>query len=187
MASHTNNAITSGDSYSQTGFEINGTLPSAANPLGNPAFPGYTTSGGANWIGFLVTEYNKSLLLSYDFAYGGATTDADLVTPYLPTVLSFIDQVTEFTNSIASHPATTPWTSENTLFGVWMGVNDVGNTYYESNVTDILDAIMVKYFEQLQIMYDAGGRNFVLLSVPRKSSSPREKLDGRNSFEEPHY
>lgn len=88
--------------------------------------------------------------------------------PYEPTVLSFIDQVTEFSDSIASHPSTTPWTSDNTLFGVWMGVNDVGNTYYESNVTDILDAVMVKYFEQLQILYDAGGRNFVLLSVPRE-------------------
>lgn len=160
----------SGDSYSQTDFQINGTLPSAANPLGNPAFPGYTTSGGANWIGLLVTEYNKSLLLSYNFAYGGATTDSALVTPFLPTVLSFVDQVTNFTDSIATHPAngTTPWTSDNTLFGVWMGVNDVGNSYYESNVTEILDAVMVKYFEQLQIMYDAGGRNFVLLSVPRK-------------------
>lgn len=36
---------TSGDSYSQTGFDITGTLANAANPLGNPAFPGFTTSG----------------------------------------------------------------------------------------------------------------------------------------------
>lgn len=49
-----------------------------------------------------------------------------------------------------------------------MGVNDVGNTYYESNVTTILDEIMVVYFDQLQILYDAGARNFLLLSVPRK-------------------
>lgn len=125
--------------------------------------------GGVNWIGLLVSQYNLSTSLSYNFAYGGATTDADLVTPYEPTVLSFVDQVTEFSNSIASHPSTTPWTSENSLFGVWMGVNDVGNTYYESNVTTILDDIMVVYFDQLQIMYDAGARNFVLLSVPRKN------------------
>lgn len=175
--------LPSGDSYSSTDFDINSTLPSAANPLGNPAFPGYTTSGAANWIGVLVMQYNKTLLLSYDFAYGGATTDASLVTPFEPTVLSFVDQVAEFSQSILASPSpvnststststtTTPWwTSENTLFGVWMGVNDVGNSYYQSNVTDILDATMVKYFEQLQIVYDAGGRNFVLLSVPRESS-----------------
>lgn len=126
-------------------------------------------SGGANWVDLLITEHNASTLLSYNFAYGGATTDSTIVAPYESTVLSFVDQVTEFTNSIASHPSTAPWTSEDTLFGVWLGVNDVGNTYYLSNVNDILDAIMVSYFHQLQILYDAGARNFVLLSVPRAS------------------
>jgi hypothetical protein len=38
----------SGDSYSQTGFSITGTKPSVSNPIGNPAFPGYTTSNGNN-------------------------------------------------------------------------------------------------------------------------------------------
>lgn len=163
------NKLSSGDSYSQTGFEINGTLANAGNPLGNPAFPGYTTCGGANWIGRLVSEYNLSTLLSYNFAYGGATTDASLVAPFEASVLSFVDQVTEFSNSIASHPPTTPWTSKNTLVGVWMGVNDVGGSYYQSNVTDILDAVMAVYFKQLQTIYNAGARNFVLLSVPRES------------------
>ncbi|CAN8104103.1 unnamed protein product [Discula destructiva] len=164
--------ITFGDSYSQTGFDINGTLANAENPLGNPAFPGYTTTGGANWIGLLISEYNLSTLLSYNFAYGGATTSAELVTPYEPTVLSLVDQVTEFSDSIASHPSTTPWTSRDTLFGVWMGVNDVGNSYFESNVTEILNDIMVVYFDQLQILYDAGARNFVLLGVPPIQETP---------------
>lgn len=41
----------SGDSYSQTGFDVTMTLPSAAedNILGNPPFPGWTTSGGYNY------------------------------------------------------------------------------------------------------------------------------------------
>ncbi|KAI1266187.1 carbohydrate esterase family 16 protein [Xylariaceae sp. FL1019] len=165
--------ITFGDSYSQTGFNITtGALPDASNPIGNPTFPGYTTTGGKNWIDDLITDYNKTLLLNYNFAYGGATTDASLVTPYDPSVLSFVDQVTEFSNSIASHPSTTPWTSENTLFGIWMGVNDVGNTWYASNVTDIMDAIMDVYIAQLQILYDAGARNFLLLSVPPIQETP---------------
>jgi hypothetical protein len=29
----------SGDSYTQTGFDVNGAQPSAANPFGNPAYP----------------------------------------------------------------------------------------------------------------------------------------------------
>jgi hypothetical protein len=28
-----------GDSYTQTGFNINGTAPSVGNPLGNPLYP----------------------------------------------------------------------------------------------------------------------------------------------------
>lgn len=31
-----------------------------------------------------------------------------------------------------------------------------------------MDAIMVVYFKQLQILYNAGARNFVLLGVPRR-------------------
>jgi hypothetical protein len=130
--------------------------------------PGWTTSGGLNWIGFLISKYNTSLTLSYNFAYGGATTNASLVAPYTSTVLSFIDQVTEFTNSIASKPSYAPWTSKNTLVGVWMGVNDVGNSYWQSNIDDLLTKIMDSYFGQLQILYNAGVRNYVLLGVPRK-------------------
>ena len=33
-----------GDSYTTTGFEVNGTQPSRENPLGNPEYPGYTSS-----------------------------------------------------------------------------------------------------------------------------------------------
>jgi hypothetical protein len=133
--------------------------------------PGWTTTGGLNWIGFLISKYNTSLTLSYNFAYGGATTNASLVAPYTPTVLSLIDQVTEFTNSIASKPSYAPWTSKNTLVGVWMGVNDVGNSYWLSNIDQLLVEIMDSYFGQLQILYNAGVRNYVLLSVPRKSPS----------------
>ena len=121
-----------------------------------------------NWVGFLASEFNASTLLTYNFAYGGATTDADLVKPYAPDVLSFIDQVVQFNGSIASHPSYAPWTADNTLVGVWIGVNDVGNSYWMEDLDTLDGKIMDKYFEQLQIIYDAGARNFALLTVPRK-------------------
>lgn len=111
---------------------------------------------------------NTSLTLTFNFAYGGATTSAALVTPYEPTVLSFVDQVGEFNASIAKHPAGAPWTSENSLFGVWIGVNDVGNSWYEANETQRLNEIMDVYFDQLKVLHSTGARNFVLLSVPRE-------------------
>ena len=73
--------------------------------------------------------YNKSLILTYNFAYGGATIDANLVTPYLPTVISLTDQINQFLASYADKPESAPWRSENTLFSVWIGINDVGNSW----------------------------------------------------------
>ncbi|KAL2130376.1 hypothetical protein VTI74DRAFT_6538 [Chaetomium olivicolor] len=164
--------ITFGDSYSQTGFDITGTKPAPGNPLGNPPLPGWTASGGLNWVGFLTSQFNTSTVLTYNFAYGGATTNATLVQPYASTVLSFIDQVAQFSGSIASKPSYAPWTASNTLFGVWMGVNDVGNSWWESDYESILSQIMDSYFGRLQVLYDAGARNFVLLTVPPTQRSP---------------
>lgn len=74
--------------------------------------------------------YNKSLIFTYNLAYGGATIDANLVTPYLPTVKSLTDQVNQFLASYADKPASAPRKSENTLFSVWIGINDIGNSWY---------------------------------------------------------
>ncbi|OLN81329.1 putative endoglucanase type F 2 [Colletotrichum chlorophyti] len=173
--------ITFGDSYSQTGFNINSTKPNPQNPLGNPELPGWTASGGLDWVGFMVTQFNASLVYSYNLAYGGATTDASLVTPYAPTVLSFIDQVTEFSRSLAPKPTWAPWNADNTLVGVWMGVNDVGNSFWFSNIDTLLVQILQRYFDQLQILYDAGVRKFVLLTVPPTQKTPLMLANGANS------
>ncbi|GJC81597.1 acetylesterase [Colletotrichum liriopes] len=150
-------------------------------PLGNPDLPGWTSSGGLNWIGFVLTQFNASLTYSYNLAYGGATTDASLITPYAPTVLSFIDQVSEFSRSLASKPAWAPWTADNTLAGVWMGVNDVGNAAWGSNREALLVQVLGRYFDQLQILYNAGVRNFVLLSVPPTQKTPLMIGNGADS------
>jgi len=112
------NLVVFGDSYSTTGFNITLTQPSISNPLGNPEYPGYTSSNGPNWVDFLTTEYNESLIQTLNLAYGGATVDSDLVAPYLPTVLSMEDQVVqEFMPFYANQTNDLfPWTSETTVF-----------------------------------------------------------------------
>ena len=83
------------------------------------------------------TVYNKSLILTYNYAYGGATINATLVAPYEPTVLSLTDQVNQFlTGGVASKPSYAAWTSANALFSVWIGINDIGNSYYQSGDRD---------------------------------------------------
>ena len=91
---------------------------------------GYTAVGGTNWIDEITVKYNKSLVLTYNYAYGGATIDASLVAPYESTVLSMTDQVNDFLGSAATKPASTPWTTANSMFSFWIGINDIGNSYY---------------------------------------------------------
>ncbi|KAH7244512.1 Aldehyde/histidinol dehydrogenase [Fusarium redolens] len=173
--------FTFGDSYSQTGFDVNGQKPSAANPIGNPPFPGWTAAGGANWVGDMVKEQNNSLVLSYNFAYGGATVDANIVKPYTSTVLSMVDQVNQFSNSVGKHPAGTSWTAQNTIAGVWIGVNDVGNSFYLQDSAAVVEKATTRYFELLQVLYKAGLRKFVLLSVPPTELTPLMIQQGTDS------
>ena len=71
-------------------------------------------------------------MLAYNYAYGGATIDSALVAPYEPTVLSVKDQVAQFISGAAAKPASAPWTAANAMFSVWIGINDIGNSYYQS-------------------------------------------------------
>ena len=101
----------SGDSYSQTGFGITSTKPSSSSPLGNPTYPSWTTSGGPNWIGYLIENYNMTLAYAYNFAYEGATVNASLVAPCESTVLSSINRVKQFSNNVVGKPSYVPWTA----------------------------------------------------------------------------
>jgi hypothetical protein len=41
-----------------------------------------------------------------------------------------IEQVDQFLAGAAKKPSTAPWTSKNALFSIWIGINDIGNSYY---------------------------------------------------------
>lgn len=161
-----------GDSYTQTGFSTILTQPSPSNPMGNPTYPGYTSSNGPNWVGFLTTTYNASTVLTYTLASGGATVDASLVAPYAPTVLSLKDQVQSlFLPTYGSHPASAKWKSESALFAFFIGINDVGNSWWLGNAT-LYDAIFAVYAKQLDDLYAVGARNFLFLSTPPVNLAP---------------
>ncbi|KAI1310664.1 hypothetical protein F5Y03DRAFT_403046 [Xylaria venustula] len=169
------NAFIFGDSYTQTGFDYTLTQPSAANPLGNPAYYGYTSSNGPNWVDYLTYEYNASALLTYNLAYGGATVDASLVAPYATTVLSLKDQVeTEFIPGYTGNTSKATWTGDDSIFAVWIGINDIGNSYY--NGADSTDALNTEIFAVISNLtdqiYNAGGRNYVFINVPTLDRTP---------------
>ncbi|KAJ7899211.1 fungal cellulose binding domain-containing protein [Mycena olivaceomarginata] len=158
-----------GDSYTTTGFDPNDTLPSVGNPLGNPAFPGETGGGGENFVGFDTTAYNRSLILTYDYAVGGAVIDPTLVPPI---TLSLPDEVDEFLAGAGKKPATAPWTSENALFSVWIGVLYVIHTvHYNSGIAGINDIGNTFYLGGDRAA-EAGGRNFLFINVPPTYRAP---------------
>jgi len=168
-------AFVFGDSYTTTQFNYTLTQPTPTNPLGNPTYPGYTASNGPNWVDVLTTKYNSSLLLTYNLAYGGATIDSSIVAPYLPTVSSISEQVlNEFFPNYAIPPSTAPWTSSDTLFLVFDGINDVGNTFSKgANVTTHLNSIIFGVYAGLvDSLYYIGARNFAFLNVPPVDRAP---------------
>lgn len=158
----------SGDSYTRTGFVVSGSQPSASNPFGNPTYPGPTSANGENWIQYLTTKYNASLLLTHNFAYSGATVDKSLV----DTNVDLVNQVeAKFLPYYSG--ANQTWDPSTTLFGFWIGINDVVRSYLEVNSTGLHPVIFEKYKELLEKLYDAGARNYVLLNVPPLERMPR--------------
>jgi phospholipase/lecithinase/hemolysin len=156
--------------------------PNATDPLGNPAYPGYTATNGPNWVDWLTVKYNESLIETVNLAYGGATVDSALVTPYLPTVLSLKAQIqTEFLPLYAADEVL-PWKSLDTLFGIFIGINDVGNSYGSLNLSvDLNGLIFAEYASLVEQLYSAGAKNFLFLNVPPVDRSPLTTAQGANA------
>ncbi|CAE6471616.1 unnamed protein product [Rhizoctonia solani] len=157
-----------GDSYTTTGYNVSAGI--------NSPTPGWTSSNGPNWVQYLGNNYNVTDTKVYNLAYGGATTDSKLVTPYLPTVQSFVDQVSLFSKNFSPAPAEAPWISDNSLFGVWIGINDIasGNSWWWSNVTQagFHKTLLDQYFSQVDELYKRGARSFLFINVPPLERAP---------------
>jgi len=170
----------SGDSYTTTGFNVTLAQPNATDPLGNPTYPGSTSSDGPNWVDFLTTTYNKSYIQTYNLAYGGATVDSALVAQYLPTVLDLKQQIEEEFLPVYGNKTLVPWTAATSLFAVWIGINDVGNSYQNANATSLRPHIFDVYSTVVDELYTSGARNFLFINVPPVNRSPGTTSQGAN-------
>ncbi|KAL7621997.1 hypothetical protein AAE478_007498 [Parahypoxylon ruwenzoriense] len=174
----------------EPGFNFTQSPPSPSNPFGNPEYPGWTSSNGPNWVGFLTVKYNASQLQAYNLAYGGATVDSDLVRPYMPTILSVKQQVQEefvpgYTGDSPSAPSAPEWTSADSVFSFWIGINDVGNSYGSGADSSglLYTQIFDVYSGLVDQLYQAGARNFVFINVPPVDRSPLTVGQGQNSVD----
>ncbi|KAI0080499.1 hypothetical protein K474DRAFT_1682493 [Panus rudis PR-1116 ss-1] len=149
-----------GDSYTTDGFNISAGVDSPV--------PGFTSSNGPNWVQFLGGTYNITNTKVFDLASGGATIDAALVAPFEPTVLSIVDQVTQFNNILAPKPVGAEWNASNSLFAFWIGINDVTNV----SQSDFHRTLMSRLFEQVDTLFQHGARQFLFLTVPPTNRAP---------------
>lgn len=124
----------SGDSYTTMRWDINASpkpkLP--YKPLGID-WPGLGSPNGPNWAAYLTQQFNYSEVLTFNMAFGGATIDRNIVTPFESYIWTFREQVSRWLFRLSSHPNTVswpyPWTSDNSLFFFWFGINDVWRSH----------------------------------------------------------
>lgn len=134
---------------------------------------GSTTTGGLNWVGMVTEQLNTSLVLTYDFAvYGSDISNAIINTGVTNDLIA---QVGQFEDNLVPAPTEAPWTAEDLLVAVWIGINDIGQCFWQSASYEScpIDEALTKYFDLMQNLYKDGVRNFVLNTVPRKSDPCR--------------
>ncbi|KAH9484465.1 Acetylesterase [Psilocybe cubensis] len=158
--------FTFGDSYTTDGFNISAGV--------NSPVPGFVSSNGPNWVQALGSTYNVAGTKIFNLASGGATIDSKLVTPFEPTVLSIVDQVAQFHQFLAPKPVGAQWASNNSLFAIWIGINDVGNSFAWTNVSQsqFHTVLMNRLTTQLDQLYADGARSFLFLTVPPTDRAP---------------
>jgi phospholipase/lecithinase/hemolysin len=139
-------------------------------------------------VDFLTVKYNASVLEMFNLAYGGATVNSTLVAPYEPTVISLQQQVQDefipaYTGASPAAPSAPAWTGANSLFAFWIGINDVGNSYYYgTGTTGPLNAkIFAVYSGLVDTLYSLGARNFVFINVPPVDRSPLMLAQGTDA------
>ncbi|EYE94848.1 SGNH/GDSL hydrolase family protein [Aspergillus ruber CBS 135680] len=169
--------FTFGNSYTDTTFSPNKTAPSASNPMGNPSLGTGTTAGGTNWVGYLTATQNASLVLSYNLAVGGATIDNTLVSGNPKDLVSQFDV---FQSTYADKDAA-GWTGENAIFAVWIGINDIGNAYSNTDAETFTSKLIARYRSLVEKIYRDGGRKFLFLNVPAVSRTPEIQSQGKEA------
>jgi len=168
---------TSGDSLSQTGYNPFGEHPSISNPLGNPPYPGWTTSAGPNWVSTLSIGHLTVGRLSHYrtqsfYRHGPRLCDKWVYRHILEgrsesTILPLRSQETvlcpmdEQRQHLLYHPKFNLVLIQVT----WIGTNDIMkqlNTEYQLSLM----------FQLQDRLYNLGARNFVFFTVPPFDRTP---------------
>jgi len=194
------NLVAFGDSYTDESrlgwfFGHNGTGP----PPGTlPPFSNNTAGGGVTWDRW-VSEYSGAML--YNYAVSGAVCDNNIIYRYLASInIPFPDVVYEVNSFVAdanfinattnSNTLYTNRKSDNTVYSMWIGTNDLGNGAFLTDsslngttIPDYVDCI----FSRFDTLYKNGARYFVLMNTAPLELSPLYGLPGKGGLQASHY
>jgi phospholipase/lecithinase/hemolysin len=146
--------------------------------------------GGRVWPQY-VKQYTGANV--YDYAVAGAVCDKTFANTgrngvkqnQIPAFLadnSFVNATTS--KPVLNNPSAT------TVYAIWIGTNDIGNGAFLTEdqprglaLTSFTDCV----FAQLDSLYAAGARNFVLLNLPPLDLSPQYALPENAGVSAPKY
>ncbi|GAA5858117.1 hypothetical protein JCM8547_005657 [Rhodosporidiobolus lusitaniae] len=140
-----------------------------------------TTSAGPTWVQYLAWNHTSAGASYYDLAALGSTVDTDVV--YANGATDFAGQAGEFLAYFNSTTSTVEWDSATALFTIWFGNDDIYNCFANGwNFIDVQPRMLTAFDEQVAKLYDAGARNFLLLSLPSLDRTPlAESISGASS------
>jgi phospholipase/lecithinase/hemolysin len=171
--------VTFGDSYTDNGrlgYYINN--GGKAPPAGTMHTESTTTaSGGLSWAQFAARGAGATLM---DYAVSGAVCSNQIVSRYFsyigrtfPAILD--DEIPSFTADVAYKSLYPSRTSDNTVYAVWIGTNDLGFDAFLSDsetpgktISDFVGCV----FQVFDSIYKTGGRRFVLLNTGPLEKTP---------------
>jgi hypothetical protein len=92
-------------------------------------------------------------------------------------VRTIVSQVPAFGQTLSNGSQYGNFTEQNSLFAIWIGINDAHLTANNASVADkdisgIMAKVVDAYVENLDALYEFGARNFLLLNIPREPTTP---------------
>lgn len=141
--------------------------------MGNPEYPGATSTNGANWVDYFTYTFNESLVLTANIAAGGATVDKELIAPGLPpdSLRSLKNQMVEqFPAIYGHHPAEYAWKADSSIFIIWIGLNDIHNADEETQ--HLFPTVFERFAEYVDVLYQNGARNIMFMNIPPIERAP---------------
>lgn len=142
-----------------------------------------TAGGGITWDRW-VSDYTGAKL--YDYAVAGAVCSNNIIYRYLPQIYGPFPDVVYEVNAFeadikyvnASTGTNTLYTnrrSDNTVYSMWIGTNDLGvdafltdSSLHDTVIPDYIDCI----YDRFDSIYKDGGRYFVLMNTAPLQLSP---------------